>query len=56
MITGNNIEQRALACFTFARCIIAAADSIRKCACLHFIDLVLNNFGKLMACAKPSTT
>lgn len=27
MIIGTDLEQRALACFTFARCIIAAADT-----------------------------
>lgn len=26
MITGGDLEQRAFACFTFARCIMAASD------------------------------
>ena len=29
VITGGDIEQRGMACFTFARCIIAAADTTR---------------------------
>lgn len=56
MITGSNIEQRGLACFTFARCIIAAADSIRMCGCLHVTDFMLIDFAQPKACVKPSTT
>ena len=33
VINGEDLEQRAVACLTFARCIIVAGDSTRK----HFI-------------------
>jgi hypothetical protein len=36
VINGEDLEQRAVACLTFARCIIVAGDSTRElCICRH---------------------
>ncbi|KAI0316674.1 hypothetical protein OF83DRAFT_1172648 [Amylostereum chailletii] len=49
VINGDNLEQRALACFTYARCIIAAGShsdqSIREA--LPYLDIAEKDFTKL---------
>lgn len=40
VINGEDLEQRAVACLTFARCIILAGDSTRKLfICRHVLKL-----------------
>jgi anaphase-promoting complex subunit 5 len=41
VITGGDLEQRGMACFTFARCIIAAADTTCKHALLRILHSVI---------------
>lgn len=46
VITGNDLEQRAFACFTYARCIVAAgnksAESIREA--IPYIEIAENDY------------
>ncbi|KAI0093630.1 hypothetical protein BDY19DRAFT_918021 [Irpex rosettiformis] len=49
LISGDDLEQRAFACFTLARCIIAAADSTEQALneCIFYLKIAEDDYSTL---------
>lgn len=49
LITGDDLEQRAFACFTLSRCIIAAADytDLALQECIHYLKVAEEDYTQL---------